>query len=158
MWTKRDTQAAIAIPLILIASVFFGGDAEATQQQKYYPLPERYVDYEQCVRMRESQGQWDVTSPSGTYLGAYQMSQAIANGATWWMLRFGDLATYLGTQDKAKQRIFAQKLRATPVNEWDPWLQTAAFRRTLDGHGAQEPWAGASHWAGGRWICTIPLR
>ena len=103
--------------------------------------------------MRESNSHWDARSGGRKHLGAYQMTQALANGATYWMLKRGDLARYLGTGNRSKQRILARQLRSTSVHEWEPWLQTAAFVRTMDGHEKNQPWSGLHHWNGGRWSC-----
>ena len=154
---RSDRAAAIVLPLILGASVFMGKPAEASHENpakaSTYPLPAKYVTYEECVRIRESNGHWRSRNPSRKYLGAYQMRQELANGATYWMVRHGDIARYLGTGDLKKQREFAEMLRFSSVHTWDPWLQAAAFRRTLDGHAKNQPWSGKSHWAGGRWSC-----
>ena len=157
MFKRRDMQAAIALPLILAASVFMGTPAEASHKEpakaSTYPLPKYYQAYEECVRLRESNGHWTARNPSRRYLGAYQMTQELANGATYWMFKRGDIARYLGTASVKEQRQFARELRGTSVHKWDPYLQTAAFRRTLDGHVKDQPWSGISHWYGGRWHC-----
>jgi hypothetical protein len=154
---RSDRIAAFALPLILGASVFMGTPAEASHEKpakaSTYPLPKYYQAYEECVRIRESNGHWRSRNPSRKYLGAYQMHQELANGATYWMVKRGDIARYLGTGDLKEQREFAEMLRFSSVHTWDPWLQTAAFRRTLDGHAKNKPWSGKFHWAGGRWSC-----
>lgn len=154
---RSDRLAAVVLPLILGASVFMGSPAEASHEKpakaSTYPLPAKYVTYEECVRIRESNGHWRSRNPSRKYLGAYQMTQELANGATYWMVKRGDIARYLGTGNLKKQREFAELLRFSSVHTWDPWLQTAAFRRTLDGHAKNQAWSGKFHWAGGRWSC-----
>lgn len=155
--TRADKQAAIALPIILVASVFMGNDAHAhhgdTSVPSTYPVPSHYAQVEECIRMRESNSHWDSRNKGRNHLGAYQMTQALANGATYWMLKRGDLARYLGTGNRSKQRILARQLRATSVHKWEPWLQTAAFVRTMDGHHKNQPWSGLHHWNGGRWHC-----
>lgn len=157
LFKRKDMQAAIALPLILVASVFMGTPAEASHEKparaSTYPLPKYYQAYEECVRLRESNGHWRSRNPSRKYRGAYQMTQELANGATYWMVKRGDIARYLGTGNKREQRDFAELLRISSVHNWDPWLQTAAFRRTMDGHVKDQPWSGMSHWNGGRWSC-----
>ena len=154
---KADKQAAIVIPAVLVASMFLAPDAEAhhgdTSQPSTYPVPAHYVEVEECIRMRESNSHWHSRNRSRQHLGAYQMTQALANGATYWMVKRGDIARYLKTSDVKKQRTFARKLRTTSVHKWAPWLQTAAFVRTMDGHAKNKAWSGLHHWAGGRWHC-----
>jgi len=154
---RSDRVAAVVLPVILGASMFMAPEASANHESSTdpsgYPLPHYYVEYEHCVRMRESNSHWWSRNPTRKYLGAYQMNQPLANGATYWMLRSGDIATYLSPDSLKEQRAFARELRATSVHKWDPWLQTSAFRRTLDGHHANRPWAGKFHWYGGRWTC-----
>jgi hypothetical protein len=98
----------------------------------------------QCVAKRESEGFYDVVSHDG-YFGAYQMSPALAKGATWMMLK--EHKTLLG-EDVAK-RVLA-KLRRTPVNEWPRYWQDAAFSTVYNW---KHTGSGAKHWRGGRWHC-----
>lgn len=116
-----------------------------------YDVPTRYVIYERCVRERESNGRWDAVNPTGKYRGAYQFDHALASGATWHMLE--DIIEYSKARTKKQARVIARKLRNTPMNKWPAWAQTSAFVQTLDGHDAEQPWSGKSHWAGGRWTC-----
>ncbi len=98
----------------------------------------------QCVAKRESEGHYDVVSHNG-YYGAYQMSPALAKGATWMMLR--EHKRLLGAD--VASRIMAE-LRRTPVNEWPRYWQDAAFSTVYNWkHTA----SGAKHWRGGRWHC-----
>ena len=98
----------------------------------------------QCVAKRESEGHYDVVSHDG-YLGAYQMSSALARGATWMMLK--EHKVLLG-EDVAK-RVLA-KLRETPVNRWPRYWQDAAFSTVYNW---EHTGSGAKHWRGGRWHC-----
>ena len=98
----------------------------------------------QCVAKRESEGHYDVVSHDG-YLGAYQMSPALARGATWMML---DEHKRLLGEDVAK-RVLAT-LRRTPVNEWPRYWQDAAFSTVFNW---EHTGSGAKHWRGGRWHC-----
>jgi len=120
-------------------------------QDSKYEVPEHYAAYEVCVRERESNGRWDAVNPTGKYLGAYQMTQALGEGATWHMLE--DIVEYSKAKNKKQAKVRAEILRATPVDEWPAWAQTSAFIQTLDGHDLEVAWSGASHWAGGRWYC-----
>lgn len=98
----------------------------------------------QCIAKRESEGHYDVVSHDG-YFGAYQMSPALARGATWMML--DEHAELLGEQEA--ERILAT-LRSTPLNEWPRYWQDAAFSTI---HNWEGTGSGASHWRGGRWSC-----
>lgn len=110
---------------------------------KYYrPSVERL---RQCIADRESEGYYDVTSSSGLYFGAYQVSRALARGATWMMLR--EHKKLMGA--KAATAIL-EKLRATPMNRWLRYWQDAAFSTIMNW---ESTGSGRAHWAGGRWRC-----
>lgn len=140
----------VIIMTLLVVSAFFGDDASADTGLEY-DVPAVYQAYEECVRIRESNGRWHAVNPSGNHFGAYQMTQALAYGATFHML--DDIQTYTGYRTKAQARNYAEMLRAMPVNKWPAWAQTSAFVQTLDGHTTERNWAGMDHWRGGRWFC-----
>jgi len=99
-----------------------------------------------CIVKRESEGQYDVRGGGGNnYYGAYQMSDALADGASHMMLK--EHKGILGAE-RAKELLI--DLRNTPVNEWPRYWQDAAFSTIYNWEG---PGSGASHWAGGRWHC-----
>jgi hypothetical protein len=110
---------------------------------KYFrPSMERFRE---CIATRESEGHYDVTSWSGSYRGAYQVSRALARGATWMMLR--EHKKLMGVS--AAKKVLAT-LRATPMNRWPRYWQDAAFSTVLNW---KHTGSGAAHWAGGRWHC-----
>ena len=98
-----------------------------------------------CIAERESEGHYDVVSPSGLYFGAYQVSRPLARGATWMMLR--EHKRLMGA--KQARKVLA-KLRAKPMNTWPRYWQDAAFHTVMNWERTR---SGASHWAGGRWHC-----
>ncbi|MHB1066780.1 MAG: hypothetical protein ACYC2Z_05045 [Candidatus Nanopelagicales bacterium] len=98
-----------------------------------------------CIAKRESEGYYDVVSPSGSYFGAYQVSRDLARGATWMMLK--EHKRLMGA--RVAKRVLAD-LRAKPMNRWPRYWQDAAFFTVLNWKG---PRSGAAHWAGGRWRC-----
>lgn len=99
-----------------------------------------------CIVKRESEGQYDVRGGGGNnYYGAYQMSDALADGATHMMLK--EHKRILGAP--AAKELMAE-LRATPLNQWPRYWQDAAFSTVYNW---EYPGSGASHWAGGRWHC-----
>lgn len=98
-----------------------------------------------CIVRRESEGHYDVVSRSGTYRGAYQVSAALARGATWMMLK-----EHKKLMGEANAKRVLAKLRATPMNRWPRYWQDAAFHTIINWDGGL---SGASHWAGGRWHC-----
>jgi len=99
-----------------------------------------------CIVKRESEGQYDVRGGGGNnYFGAYQMSDALGDGATHMMLK--EHKSILG--EKPAKELMAE-LRQTPVNQWPRYWQDAAFSTVYNWEG---PGSGASHWAGGRWHC-----
>ena len=98
-----------------------------------------------CIVKRESEGHYFSVNPTGSYRGAYQVSKALARGATWMMLP--EHETLMGAA--AAQATMA-KLRATPFNAWPRYWQDALFSTVANwGHTG----AGLKHWAGGRWHC-----
>jgi len=99
-----------------------------------------------CIVKRESEGQYDVRGGGGNrYFGAYQMSDALADGATHMMLK--EHKKILGTKTA---RSLMKQLRATPPNSWPRYWQDAAFSTVYNW---ESPGSGARHWAGGRWHC-----
>ena len=98
-----------------------------------------------CIVERESEGHYDVVNPGGSYFGAYQVSRALARGATWMMLK--EHKKLMG--EKTAKQVLA-KLRTKPMNTWPRYWQDAAFHTIINYNGTL---SGASHWAGGRWHC-----
>lgn len=113
-----------------------------------YQVPKVYESYERCVALRESNDQPWAVNPSGKYRGLYQFDDELADGSTYHIVDW--IATW-----HEHPRKYAKKLRATPMNEWPREVQTAAFIAVLDGHDKGERWAGVSHFAGGRWSCSV---
>lgn len=98
-----------------------------------------------CVVKRESEGHYDVVSPSGSYFGAYQVSRELARGATWMMLK--EHKKLMG--EKAAKQVLS-RLRDKPMNTWPRYWQDAAFHTVINW---DHTLSGAGHWAGGRWHC-----
>lgn len=92
----------------------------------------------QCIVRRESSGHYFSVSHSGTYRGAYQMSPALARGATWMM--FPEFKSVLG--EKAAE-VAMLRLRTTPMHKWTRFWQDAAFSTVYNWEHAN---SGASHW------------
>ena len=97
-----------------------------------------------CIVKRESEGHYDVVSRSG-YHGAYQVSRALARGATWMMLK--EHKALLG--EKQANAVLA-KLRAMPMSKWPRYWQDAAFHTIYNW---KHTGSGKRHWYGGRWGC-----
>jgi hypothetical protein len=96
-------------------------------------------DVRRCIMMRESNGNYRASS--GTYHGAYQMSSALARGATWMMQK--EVRKEMGEEGV---RILTA-LRSTTPNNWNRYWQDRAFWTIWrDG-------AGAGHWGGGAHGC-----
>lgn len=98
-----------------------------------------------CIVKRESEGEYDVVNPSGSYFGAYQVSKPLARGVTFMMLP--EHKKLMGT---AKAKEVLAKLRSKPMNTWPRYWQDAAYHTIINWEGTL---SGASHWAGGRWHC-----
>ena len=99
-----------------------------------------------CIVKRESEGQYDVRGGGGDrYFGAYQISDALADGATHMMLK--EHKKILG---KETARSLMKQLRAMPPNARPRYWQDAAFSTVYNW---ESPGSGARHWAGGRRHC-----
>ncbi len=98
-----------------------------------------------CIADRESEGHYDVVSPSGLYFGAYQVSRPLARGATWMMLK--EHKRLMGAKRATKALAH---LRGIPMNRWPRYWQDAAFSTIMNWESTA---SGAAHWAGGRWRC-----
>jgi hypothetical protein len=96
-------------------------------------------DVRRCIMMRESKGNYRASN--GTYHGAYQMSSALARGATWMMQK--DVRKEMGEEGVK----ILQALRSTTPNTWNRYWQDRAFW-TIWRNGA-----GAGHWRGGSHGC-----
>jgi hypothetical protein len=98
-----------------------------------------------CIAKRESEGHYDVVSPSGSYFGAYQVSRELARGATWMMLK-----EHRKLMGPAAAKKVLSGLRAKPMNSWPRYWQDAAFHTVMNW---EHTGSGSAHWAGGRWHC-----
>lgn len=92
-------------------------------------------DVRRCILDRESN--FNYRSTNGTYHGAYQMSSALARGATWMMQP--EVRREMGDEGVA----IVEALRKTTPNKWNRYWQDRAFW-TIWRNGS-----GASHWHGG---------
>ena len=128
--TSKDTKDMRGIEPSLYRGKYFNKTSEAKRL---------------CVVERESEGFYDVVNPSGAYRGAYQVSSALARGATWMMLK--EHKKLMG--EKNAKRVLAQ-LRSKPMNAWPRYWQDAAFHTVIN---YKHTLSGAAHWAGGRWHC-----
>jgi hypothetical protein len=95
----------------------------------------------QCIMKRESSGNYEAVSARGLYRGAYQMSRALAVGATWMMQR--EVRREMGDEGVRMLR----QLREIPPNKWNRYWQDRAFW-TVWSHGK-----GKRHWRGGAHSC-----
>ena len=96
-------------------------------------------DERRCIMLRESHANYRASS--GTYHGAYQMSSALAIGATWMMQR--EVRREMGDEGVA----VVEALRKTTPNNWNRYWQDRAFW-TIWHAGS-----GAGHWNGGSHNC-----
>lgn len=127
---SKDTKDMRGIEPSLYRGKFFNATAEEKRL---------------CIVKRESEGEYDVVNPGGNYFGAYQVSRALARGATFMMLP--EHKKLMGT---AKAKEVLSKLRSKPMNAWPRYWQDAAFHTVINWEGTL---SGAAHWAGGRWHC-----
>ncbi len=96
-------------------------------------------DERRCIMLRESHANYRASS--GTYHGAYQMSSALAVGATWMMQK--EVRREMGDEGVA----IVAALRETTPNNWNRYWQDRAFW-TIWHAGS-----GAGHWNGGSHNC-----
>ena len=96
-------------------------------------------DERRCIMLRESHANYRASS--GTYHGAYQMSSALAVGATWMMQR--EVRRELGDEGVA----IVAALRKTTPNNWNRYWQDRAFWTIW------QAGSGAGHWNGGSHNC-----
>ncbi len=133
--TRAEREAALA-----------RGDRQAADLMGF--LPSLYQgkwfrsgdeDVRRCIILRESHANYRATN--GTYHGAYQMSEALADGAAWMM------QTEVRKEMGAEGVRIVEALRKTTPNNWNRYWQDRAFW-TIWRNGA-----GAHHWAGGAHSC-----
>lgn len=125
----------------------------ARAQDSRGPLPSLYrgiyfrADQERfrlCVGHREGGFIYPISGGAGGhYYGTYQMSAALARGATW-MMAAESRRTHDGLRAKARA------LLNVPADRWSRYWQDRAFFTVLNFDG---PYSGRNHWAGGRWTC-----
>lgn len=125
------------------------GPAASVYTGKFYN--EKAENFRQCIVQRESNNHYSVTGGGnldgkggGDYQGAYQLSPALAEGATWMMAKESkEVGDGLYDEVRALQKV--------PANEWPRYWQDRAFWTILNWDG---DYSGAKHWAGGRWTCS----
>ena len=75
-----------------------------------------------CIVKRESEGHYYSVNHTGSYRGAYQVSAALAEGATWMML-----PEHQRLMGVALAQATMAQLRATKFNAWPRYWQDALF-------------------------------
>ena len=110
---------------------------------KYYRASQE--NYRKCVGQREGRFQYFGTGSNNYYEGTYQMRDQLFIGAAW-MLSRELKATY------ANWEVVRAQLLDTPGHKWGRFWQDMAFYTVLNWRGDG---VGASHWAGGRYGCTL---
>lgn len=98
-------------------------------------------DERRCIVLRESHANYRANS--GSYFGAYQMSEALGVGATWMMQRevrreFGDEGVRI-----------VQALRKLTPDKWNRYWQDRAFWTIWSSPEGKGP----AHWSGGAHDC-----
>jgi hypothetical protein len=133
--TESDREVALARGSRQAADLM--GFLPSLYQGKWFvPSSE---DARRCIVLRESHANYRASN--GTYHGAYQMSSALAVGATWMMQK--EVRKEMG--DEGVQIL--QALRRITPDKWNRYWQDRAFWTIWrDGQGA-------GHWAGGAHSC-----
>ena len=110
---------------------------------KYYR--QHQETFRKCGGEREGRMQYWGTGSMGYYEGTYQMTDALFTGAAWMIGR--ELKTTYANWD-----VVRAQLLDTPGHKWGRFWQDMAFYTVLNWRGDG---VGASHWAGGRYGCTL---
>ncbi len=129
--SDRDREAAHARGSRMAVDLM--GWQQSLYQGKWF-MPGK-EDVRRCILDRESNFNYRATS--GVYHGAYQMSAALARGATWMMQP--EVRREMGEEGVA----IVEALRKLTPNRWNRYWQDRAFW-TIWRNGE-----GASHWRGG---------
>ena len=115
-----------------------GYEVSLYQGKWYMPKKE---DIRRCIMDREANHNYRAVSAGGLYRGAYQMSRALAIGATHMMM--GEVRREMG--DPGVQML--KQLRKLPTQQWNRYWQDRAFWTIWrEGNGKH-------HWRGGAWGC-----
>ena len=133
--SAADREAALARGDRLAADLM--GFMPSLYQGKWF-MPGR-EGVRRCIVLRESHANYRATN--GTYHGAYQMSSALAVGATWMMQK--EVKKEMGDEGVRMLRA----LRGMTPNNWNRYWQDRAFW-TIWRNGA-----GSQHWSGGAHSC-----
>ena len=108
-------------------------------QGKWF-MPNR-EDIRRCIMNREADHDYRAVSAGGLYRGAYQMSRALAIGATHMMM--AEVRREMGEPGVE----MVKRLRDLPTQQWNRYWQDRAFWTIWrDGRGKH-------HWRGGAWGC-----
>lgn len=91
-----------------------------------------------CIVNRESRGNY--TARSGIYHGAYQMNDAVGDGAAWMMQK--EVRKELGKRTAIKMM---RGLRKQPVSTWNRYWQDRAFWTIWRLGKGKHHWAGGAH-------------
>jgi len=109
----------------------------------FSPLAEKHRI---CIAKRESHGNYKARSSQGIYQGAYQMNRGLARGATWMMQP--SVMALMGSEGVK----ILEKLRKTPVAQWNRYWQDRAFFTIWRGG------KGRSHWGGLCWKSPAQIK
>jgi hypothetical protein len=134
---SSDRERALALARGSRQAADLVGYLPSLYQGKWYQP--KYEDVRRCIMSRESNHNYRASN--GTYHGAYQMSAALARGATWMMQK--EVRKEMGEEGVA----IVKALRKLTPNKWNRYWQDRAFWTIWrDG-------AGAGHWRGGAHSC-----
>lgn len=139
-----DRQSRLALEFLFATGFHpdaneFLGVRESLYRGKWF-IP-RHDDRRRCIVKRESNANYRAVSAGGLYRGAYQMSRALAVGATWEMQK--EVRKEMGDEGLAMVRA----LRDVPPDKWNRYWQDRAFWTIWAGG------KGKGHWRGGAWKC-----
>ena len=120
------------------------GFMKSLYQGKWY-MPKKEA-VRRCIIDRESNFDYEAVSRGGLYRGAYQMSRALAIGATWMMQK--EVRKEMGDEFVA----ILKHLRQIPTHKWNRYWQDRAFWTVW------RKGDGRRHWGSGARNCVRKAR
>jgi len=124
---------------VMLTAILAGSPMSKTMEAAA-TLPQSQEQFRDCVKHRESRGNYRAVSKSGTYHGAYQFrNNDWVRGLSYMVA--ARLKEH-GLSKDAARRI-QKTLQSRSIKNWEPIYQDIGFAAALNAKG---PWSGAGHW------------
>jgi len=105
----------------------------------------RFEGLRKCIGQREGRWNYSGTGDNGRYVGTYQFTRPLAQGATWMMEK--EWRKLYGSKQAKTMRL---TLQHTDPTKWSRAVWDQAFWTVLSYRGSL---SGLKHWNGGRYHC-----